>query len=139
MTSDASDKVDSVVTLDVCDAQDFFEDVLVDDLSVKLGNWRSIVDFVRFDRHDMPFVVNVEAVGVFALNLRGLTISQRSNDEIFLQGSLELFSGHIVQRFEYSVVIEDHKIVSWIEKSHEVVEWLLSCNFNSCVNGALFS
>ena len=107
MTSDTSDEVHSVVTLDIFDAEDLLEHELVDNLAVKLCDGRAEVNFVWLDLHDMPFVVNVEAVTVTRLNFRGFPVSQRADCEVLLQCLHEVACLHFVQRLEDTVVIQD--------------------------------
>ena len=107
MTSDTSDEVHSVVTLDIFDAEDLLEHELVDNLAVKLCDGRAEVNFVWLDRHDMPFVVNVEAVTVTRLNFRGFPVSQWADCEVLLQCLHEVACLHFVQRLEDTVVIQD--------------------------------
>ena len=107
MTSDTSDEVHSVVTLDVLDAKDLLEHELVDDLTVELRDGRAEVNFFWLDRHDMPFVVDVEAVGVTRLNLRVFPVSQWADGEVLLERCHEVGCLHVVQRLEDTVVIQD--------------------------------
>ena len=107
MTSDTSDEVHSVVTLDVLDAEDLLEHELVDDLTVELRDGRAEVNFIWLDRHNMPFVVDVEAVGVTRLNLRVFPVSQWADGEVLLECCHEVGRLHVVQRLEDTVVIQD--------------------------------
>ena len=107
VASDASYEVHSIVTLDVLDAQNLSQHMLVDDLTVELRHRGTEVDFVLLDGHDIPFAVNVEAVRVTRLHLGVFPVSQWTDCEVLLQGPHELLSGHIIQRLEYTVVIQD--------------------------------
>ena len=76
MATDASDETNSVVALDVDDAKDAVENVLINDLGIELGNGRAPVNFLRLDGHSEPLVVDVEAVGVSALGTRAFSLSE---------------------------------------------------------------
>ena len=107
VTTDTSDEVHSVVTLDIFDAKDLLEHELVDDLAVKLCDGRAEVNFIWLDRHDMPFVVDEKAVTVTRLNLRGFPVSQWADGEVLFQCCHEVACLHVVQRLEDTVVIQD--------------------------------
>jgi len=92
MTTDASDKVDSVVTLNVLDAKDLFKDELVDNLGIELSDWRAEVDFVRFDSHSVPPIVYIETVVVLSLDSGSFSISKRAQGKVLFEGCHELFS-----------------------------------------------
>ena len=68
VAADSADEANSVVALDVYDAEDGVENVEINDLGIELGNGSAPVDFLGFDRHSEPLVVDVEAVGVSALS-----------------------------------------------------------------------
>lgn len=55
----------------------------------------------------MPFAVNVETVLVAGLYFGAFPVSQRLDSEVFLQCPHELLSRHIIQRLEYTIVIQD--------------------------------
>ena len=107
MASDTSNEIHSIVTLDIFDAKDLLEHELIDDLAIKLRDGSAEVNFIWLDRHDMPFVVDVEAVGVTRLNLRVFPVSQRADGEVLLECCHEVGCLHIVQRLEDAVVIQD--------------------------------
>ena len=90
VSADTSDKVHPVVTLDVCDAEYLFENVFIDDLCVKLGDWRAVVNFLWLYRHDMPSVIYVETVGMFGFDFSCFSIGKRTNVEISFESCQEL-------------------------------------------------
>lgn len=76
VAADAADEANSVVALDVDDAKDAAENVLINDLRIELGNGRAPVYFLGLDGHSEPLVVDVEAVGVSALGTRAFSLSE---------------------------------------------------------------
>ena len=84
MTTDTSDEVDSVVTLDIFDAEDLFEDELVDYLRIELGDGCAKVDFIWFYGHRVPPIVYIETVVVLCLDSGSLSIGKRAQSEILL-------------------------------------------------------
>ena len=139
MTTDTSDEVDSVVTLDIFDAEDLFEDELVDYLGIELCDGRAKVNFVGFDGHSIPPIVNIETVVVLCLDSGSFSIGKRAQSEIFLEGRHELFRSHLVERLENSVVVEAHQVVSRVEQGHEEVERLFASDLLSSFDGSLSS
>ena len=139
MTTDTSDEVNSVVTLDIFDSEDLFEDELVDYLGIELCDGRAKVNFVGFDGHSIPPIVNIETVVVLCLDSGSFSIGKRAQSEIFLEGRHELFRGHLVERLENSVVVEAHQVVSRVEQGHEEVERLFASDLLSSFDGSLSS
>ncbi len=137
MSADSTDEVHSVVSLDILDVEDLAQDELIDYLRVKLANGRRIVHLVWLDLHHVPLVVHKEAILVLFGHSRGLTVGQGANEEVLLKGALEVSSRHFVQGLEDSVVVEDQKIVCWVEESHEEIEGLLTSNFLTSINRLL--
>ena len=84
MTTDATNEVDPVVTLDIFDAKDLFEDELVDNLGIKLGDGRAKVDFIGFYGHRVPPAVYVETVVVLCLDSGSFSIGKRAQSEVLL-------------------------------------------------------
>ena len=139
VTTDTSDKVNSVVTLDVFDAKDLFEDELVDYLGVKLCDGRAKVDLIGLDGHSIPPIINVEAVVVLCLDSGSFTIGKRAKGKVFLEGCHELLRCHLVERLENTVVVEAQQVVSWVEQGHEEVERLFASDLLSRLEGSLSS
>ena len=115
MTTDTSNEVDPVVTLDVFNAKDLLKDELVDYLGVKLCDGCAKVDFIRLDSHRIPPVIDVETVVMLCLHFGSFSIGKRAQSKVLLEGCHEFFRCHLVERLEDSVVIEAHQVVSRVE------------------------
>ena len=139
MTTDTSNEVDPVVTLDVFNAKDLLKDELVDYLGVKLCDGCAKVDFIGLDSHRIPPVIDVETVVMLCQHFGSFSIGKRAQSEIFLEGRHELFRCHLVERLENSVVVEAHQVVSRVEQGHEEVERLFASDLLSSFNYSLSS
>ena len=139
MTTDTSDKVNSVVTLDVFDAKDLFEDELVDYLGIELCDGRAKVDLIGLDGHSVPPIINIETVVVLGLDSGSFPIGKRAQGKVLLEGCHELLRCHLVERLENTVVVEAHQVVSRVEQGHEEVERLFASDLLSRLEGSLSS
>lgn len=74
MTSDSTNEINSGVSLQILDSQDWSKHMISQNLGVKLAYRGRCVDFFLFQLHFVPLFIDVETECVFSLDNGSLSI-----------------------------------------------------------------
>ena len=122
---DAPHEIDSLVTAQVLDAEDFIEDEARGDGDVELADGVAIVVSTRFGGDAIGVSVEVEGEVVQLLRLLDLR-SGRLYREVLLQPGQELIGCESVKILHNPVIVDNGELVVGEADRHEVVVFLIA-------------